>query len=122
MLFRSPPSEFNVYVFAKYILVTWNGVITKYRVRLAQFEGSQPSDDLQVSWQEVGPGVFRKLLDNQTPESNYAVELEAETSKGWGDKARKTTRTVAYARKQFFNILLISSGANSLIAVTSLRA
>ena len=91
-------------------------------MRLAQYEGSQPSDDLQVSWQEVGPGVFRKLLDNQTPESNYAVELEAETSKGWGDKARKTARTVAYARKQFFNILLISSGANSLIAVTSLRA
>ena len=76
-----------------------NGVITKYRVRSAQYEGSQPSDDLQVSWQEVGPGVFRKLLENQTPERNYVVEMEAATSKGWGDKVRKTTRTVAYARK-----------------------
>ena len=34
-------------------------------MRLAQYEGSQPSDDLQVSWQEVGPGVFRKLLGCQ---------------------------------------------------------
>ena len=100
-----PPSQVNVYAFAKYIMVTWkapvkpNGVITKYRVRSAQYEGSQPSDDLQVSWQEVGPGVFRKLLDYQTPERNYVVEIQAETSKGWGDKVRKTTRTVAYARK-----------------------
>ena len=80
-----------------------NGVITKYRVRSAQYEGSQPNDDLQVSWQEVGPGVFRKLLDSQTPERNYVVEIEAETSKGWSDKVRKTTRTVAYGRKYFFN-------------------
>ena len=105
LLEPGPPSEFNVYVFAKYILVTWkapvepNGVVTKYRVRSAQYEGSQPSDDLQVSWQEVGPGVFRKLLDNQTPERNYVVEIQAQTSKGWGDKVRNTTRTVAYARK-----------------------
>ena len=80
-----------------------NGVITKYRVRSAQYEGSQPNDDLQVPWQEVGPGVFRKLLENQTPERNYVVEIQAETSKGWGDKFRKTTRTVAYGRKYFFN-------------------
>ena len=80
-----------------------NGVMTKYRVRSAQYEGSQPNEDLQVSWQEVGPGVFRKLLDSQTPERNYVVEIEAETSKGWGDKVRKTTRTVAYGRKYFFN-------------------
>ena len=76
-----------------------NGVVTKYRVRSAQYECSQPSDDLQVSWQEVGPGVFRKLLDNQTPERNCVVEIQAQTSKGWGDKERKTNRTVAYARK-----------------------
>ena len=81
-----------------------NGVVTKYRVGSAQYhngtaECSQPSDDLKVSWQEVGPGVFRKLLDNQTPERNYVVEIQAQTSKGWGDKERKTTRTVAYARK-----------------------
>ena len=105
LLEPGPPSQVNVYAFAKYIMVTWkapvepNGVITKYRVRSAQYEGSQPSDDLQVSWQEVGPGVFRKLLDNQTPERNYVVEIQAQTSKGWGDKERKTTRTVAYARK-----------------------
>ncbi|XP_073228624.1 fibronectin type III domain-containing protein-like [Porites lutea] len=98
-----PPSAVNVYAFAKYILVTFkapvepNGVITKYRVRSAQYEGSQPSDDLQVSWQEVGPGVFRKLLENQTPERNYVVEIQAETSKRWGDKVRNTTRTVKYA-------------------------
>ena len=86
-------------------MVTWkapvepNGVITKYRVRSAQYEGSQPSDDLQVSWQEVGAGVFRKLLDNQTPERNYLVEIQAQTSKGLGEQVRNTTRTVAYARK-----------------------
>ena len=105
LLEPGPPSQVNVYAFAKYIMVTWkapvepNGVITKYRVRSAQYEGSQPSDDLQVSWQEFGPGVFRKLLDNQTPERNHVVEIQAQTSKGWGDKVRNTTRTVAYARK-----------------------
>ena len=76
-----------------------NGVVTNYRVRSAQYECSQPSDALQVSGQEVGPGVFRKLLDNQTSERNSVVEIQAETNKGWGDKVRKTTRTVAYARK-----------------------
>ena len=105
LLEPGPPSQVNVCAFAKYIMVTWkapvepNGVITKYRVRSAQYEGSQPSNDLQVSWQEVGPGGFRKLLDNQTPERNYVVEIQAETSKGWGDKVRNTTRTVAHARK-----------------------
>ena len=105
LLEPGPPSQVNVYAFAKYIMVRWkdpvepNGVITKYRVRSAQYEGSQPSDDLQVSWQEFGPGVFRKLLDNQTPERNHVVEIQAQTSKGWGDKVRNTTRTVAYARK-----------------------
>ena len=105
LLEPGPPSQVNVYAFAKYIMVSWkapvepNGVITKYRVRSAQYEGSQPSDDLQVSWQEFGPGVFRKLLDNQTPERNHVVEIQAQTSKGWGDKVRNTTRTVAYARK-----------------------
>ena len=105
LLEPGPPSQVNVYAFAKYIMVTWkapvepNGVITKYRVRSAQYQGSQPSDDPQVSWQEVGPGGFRKLLDNQTPERNYVVEIQAETSKGWGGKVGKTTRTVAYARK-----------------------
>ena len=81
-------------------------MITKYRVRSAQYEGSQPSDDLQVSWQEVGPGVFRKLLENQTPERNYVVEIQAETSKRWGDKVRNTTRTVKYARKYFLSTLV----------------
>ena len=76
-----------------------NGVVTKYRVRSAQYECSRPSDALQVSGQEVGPGVFRKLLDNQTTERNSVVEIQAQTSKGWGDKVRKTTRTEAYARK-----------------------
>ena len=105
LLEPGPPSEVNVFAFAKYIMVTWkapvepNGVITKYRVRSAPYEGSQPSDDLQVSWQEFGPGVFRKLMDNQTPERNYVVQIQAQTSKGWGDKVRNTTRTVAYARK-----------------------
>ena len=84
-----------------------NGVITKYQVGSAQYEGSQPNDDLQVSLQEVGSDVFRKLLDNQTPEKNYVVEIQAETSKGWGDKVRKTTRTVAYARKYLFFFLII---------------
>ena len=83
-----------------------NGVITKYRVRSAQYEGSQPSDDLQVSWQEVGPGVFRKLLENQTPERNYVVEIQAETSKGWGEQVRKTTRTVKCACKYNLNKLV----------------
>ena len=105
LLEPGPPSRVNVYAFAKYIMVTWkapvepNGVITKYRVRSAQYEGSQPSDDLQVSWQEFEPGVFGKLLDNKTPERNYVVEIQAETSKGWGEQVRNTTRTVAYARK-----------------------
>ena len=105
LLEPGPPSQVNVSAFAKYIMVTWkapvepNGVITKYRARSAQYKSSQPGDKLQVSWQEVGPGVFRKLLDDQTPERNYVVEIQAQTSKGWGDKVRKTTRTVAYARK-----------------------
>ena len=111
ILVPGPPSAVNVYAFAKYILVTWktpvepNGVITKYRVRSAQYEGSQPSDDHQVSWQEVRPGVFRKLLENQTPERNYVVEIQPETSKGWGEQVRKTTRTVKYARKYFLKTL-----------------
>ena len=83
-----------------------NGVITKYRVGSAQYNGTQPSDDHRVSWQELGPGVFRKLLENQTPERNYVVEIQAETSKGWGDKVRKTTPTVKYARKYFLNTLV----------------
>ena len=83
-----------------------NGVITKYRVGSAQYEGSQPSNDLRVSWQELGPGVFRKLLENQTAERNYLVEIQAETSKGWGDKVRKTTLTVKYACKYFSNTLV----------------
>ena len=105
LLEPGPPSQVNVYAFAKYILVTWkapvepNGVVTNYRVRSAQYECSRPSDDLEVSGQEVGPGVFRTLLDNQASERNSFVEIEAETSKGWGEQVRKTTRTVAYARK-----------------------
>ena len=76
-----------------------NGVITKYRVGSVQYEGLQPSDDLLVSWQEEGPRVFRKLLENQTPERNYVVEIQAQTSKGWGEQVRTITRTVQYARK-----------------------
>ena len=76
-----------------------NGVITKYRVGSAQYEGSQLSDDLLVSWQEEGPRVFRKLLENQTPEKNYVVEIQAQTSKGWGEQVRTITRTVQYAGK-----------------------
>ena len=112
ILVPGPPSAVNVYAFAKYILVTLkapvepNGVITKYRVGSAQYNGTQPSDDHRVSWQELGPGVFRKLLENQTPERNYVVEIQAETSKGWGDKVRKTTPTVKYARKYFLNTLV----------------
>ena len=93
-----------------------NGVITKYRVGSAQYEGSQPSDDLQVSWQEVGPGVFRKLLENQTPERNYVVAIQAETSKGWGEQLRKTTRTVKYARKYNLN-KLVNIALNSTLAL-----
>ena len=93
-----------------------NGVITKYRVGSVQYEGSQPGDDLQVSGQEVGPVVFRKLLDNQTPERNYVVEIQAQTSKGWGDKVRKTTRTVKYARKYFLN-KLVNIDLNSTLAL-----
>ena len=83
-----------------------NGVITKYRVGSAQYNGTQPSDDHRVSWQELGPGVFRKLLENQTPERNYVVAIQAQTSKGGGDKVRKTTPTLKYARKYFLNTLV----------------
>ena len=93
-----------------------NGVITKYRVGSAQYEGSQPSDDLQVSWQEVGPGVFRKLLENQTPERNYVVAIQGETSKGWGEQVRKTTPTVKYARKYNLN-KLVNIALNSTLAL-----
>ena len=99
------PSDVQVYAFAKYILVTWkaplepNGIITKYRVGSNQYPGSQPADDLAVDMQEVSAGVYRKLLGDQTPEKNYIVEIQAQTSVGWGQKIRETSQTVKFARK-----------------------
>ena len=105
VLAPGPPSDVQVYAFAKYILVTWkapsepNGVITKYRLGSKQYPGSQPADDLVVDTEEVSAGVYRKLLGGQTPEKNYVVEIQAQTSKGWGEKVKKTTTTVKYAGK-----------------------
>ena len=96
------PSEVNVYAFAKYILVTWepplepNGIITKYRVGSAVNTGSE---DVVVDKEEVGNSVRRKLLENQEPEKNYVVEIQAATSKGWGEIAKKTTTTVKLSGK-----------------------
>ena len=99
-----PPSEVNVYAFAKYILVTWqpplepNGIITGYRVGSATYIGSEPTD-VVVDKQEVGQDVRRKLLDDRKPEENYVVEIQAATSIGWGTLVKKTTTTVAWAGK-----------------------
>ena len=100
-----PPSEVNVYAFAKYILVTWqqplepNGIITSYRMGSAAHSGSQPNGDVEM--EQLGPATRRKLLDEQTPETNFVVEIQAQTSEGWGESVRKTTRTVQWSGKSF---------------------
>ena len=92
----------QVFVFAKYILVTWqppsepNGVITDYRVGTETYTGSQPTE-VTVNMQETGVEARRKLLRDLEPETNYVVEMQAATSKGWGTSFRKTDKTVAWA-------------------------
>ena len=81
-----------------------NGVITGYQMGSSTYLGSEPND-VVVNMEEVGPNVFRKLLENQEPEKNYVVEIQAKTSIGWGDKVTRTTRTVAWAGK-FVNFLI----------------
>lgn len=97
-----PPSDVQVFVFAKYILVTWeppsepNGVITNYRVGTETYTGSQPTE-VTVNMEETGVEARRKLLRGLKPETNYVVEMQAATSKGWGTSFRKTEKTVAWA-------------------------
>ena len=92
----------QVFVFAKYILVTWqppsepNGVITNYRVGTETYTGSQPTE-VTVNMEETGVEARRKLLRDLVPETNYVVEMQAATSKGWGTSFRKTEKTVAWA-------------------------
>ena len=78
-------------------------MITGYQVGSNTYLGSEPKD-VVVNKEEVGPNVFRKLLENQEPEKNYVVEIQARTSKGWGDKVTRTTRTVKWAGKSHLYI------------------
>ena len=73
-------------------------MITGYQVGSNTYLGSEPND-VVVNMEEVGPNVFRKLLENQEPEKSYAVKLQAKTSIGWGDEVTRTTRTVKWAGK-----------------------
>ena len=97
-----PPSDVQVFAFAKYILVTWqppsepNGIITNYRVGVETYTGSQPTE-VVVKRDETGVDARRKLLENLVPETYYVVEIQAQTSKGWGTILWKTTKTVAWA-------------------------
>ncbi|XP_068759030.1 fibronectin type III domain-containing protein-like [Montipora capricornis] len=98
-----PPSDVNVYAFAKFILVTWespvepNGIIIDYQVGSKDYaDGSEPKD-VVVDMEQTGLDVRRKLLENQKPDSNYIVKIQAQTSKGWGTSARELLRTVKWS-------------------------
>ena len=97
-----PLSNVQVFAFAKYILVTWqppsepNGVITNYRVGTETYTGPQPTEVI-VNMEETGLVPRRKVLGNLEPETNYVVEMQAATSKGWGTSLRRTEKTVAWA-------------------------
>ncbi|XP_068757831.1 fibronectin type III domain-containing protein-like [Montipora capricornis] len=98
-----PPSDVNVYAFAKFILVTWespvepNGIITDYRVGSKDYaDGSEPKD-VVVDKEPTGLDERRKLLENQKPDSNYVVEIQAQTNKGWGTSARERLKTVNWS-------------------------
>lgn len=98
-----PPSDVNVYAFAKFILVTWespaepNGIIIDYRVGSKDYaDGSEPKD-IVVDKEQTGLDERRKLLENQKPDSNYVVEIQAQTSEGWGTSVRELLRTVKWS-------------------------
>ena len=100
-----PPSDVKVYAFAKFILVTWespvepNGIITDYRVGSKDYaDGSEPKD-VVVDKEPTGLDERRKLLENQKPDSNYVVEIQAQTNKGWGTSARELLRTAKWSGK-----------------------
>lgn len=99
-----PPTKINVYPFDKYILVRWqpplepNGILTSYRVGSKAYTNFEP-EDVEVEMQEVGALVLMKLLEKRKPETNYVVEIQAQTSRGWGTSVRKTTRTVKWTGK-----------------------
>ena len=63
----------------------------------ATYAGSEP--DTVENKKEVDKGVRRKLLEDQEPEKNYVLEIQAATSKGWGTIVMKTTRTVKRSGK-----------------------
>ncbi|XP_068715034.1 hemicentin-1-like [Montipora foliosa] len=96
-----PPSDVKIYAFPKYVLVTWkpplepNGIITKYRVGLKTYAGSEPKD-VEVEMQETGADARKKLLEMLEPETNYVIEIQAMTAIGWGKGVRKTTKTVPW--------------------------
>ena len=94
-----PPSDLHIDAFGEYILVTWkppkepNGIIINYQVGSAEYNGSLP-EIVPVSMETVGPNIFKKLLGSGAFEKSYVVEVRAQTSKGWSESARKTTRTI----------------------------
>ena len=70
-----------------------NGIIIYYQVGSTEYNASSP-DTASVTMQNVGPGVFKKLLGNQAFEKSYVVEVRAKTSKGWGESAKTITTTM----------------------------
>lgn len=70
-----------------------NGIIMNYQVRSAEYNASSP-DTASVTMQNVGPGVFKKLLGSLSFEKSYVVEVRAKTTKGWGESARTITTTI----------------------------
>ena len=75
-----------------------NGIITKYRVGLKTYTGSEPKD-VEVEMQETGADARKKLLEMLEPETNYVIEIQAMTAIGWGKGVRKTTKTVLWTGK-----------------------
>ena len=75
-----------------------NGILTSYRVGSEAYTDFEP-EDVVVEMQEVDSLVHIKLLEKREPETKYVVEIQAQTSRGWGASVRKTTRTVKWAGK-----------------------
>ena len=59
------------------------------------YTGPQPMEVAKMD--ETGVDGRRKLLENLKPRTNYVVEIQAQTRKGWGIRLRRTEKTVAWA-------------------------
>ena len=59
------------------------------------YTGPQPMKVARMN--ETGVDGRRKLLENLKPGTNYVVEIQAQTRKGWGIRLLRTEKTVAWA-------------------------